>query len=136
MNTMDHTRRQRDTHTCVKGIFAKLFRKLHEVTLDKLDLFFEASVLGVPTSAADLELVVVQADDVHVHEARNLPGRAADAAADVEDAHPGTKGHLRGEVVFVASEGRRERLALVEARKVERLGPAVLVELRCAVVVA
>ena len=132
---MYHTSRQ-ETHTRVKRIFAKLLRKLHKVTLDKLDLIFEASFLGVPTSTADLELIVVQADDVHIREARDFPGGAADAAADVEDAHPGTKGHLRGEVVFVASEGRRERLALVKARKVERLGPAVLVELRRAVVVA
>jgi len=136
INSIDHTKTQRETHTCVKGIFAKLLRKLHEVALDKLDLIFEASILGFPTCAADLEGVVVHADDVHIREARNLPGGAADATADVEDAHPGTKGHLRGEVVLVASEGRHERLALVEAREMERLAPAVLIEVRCAVVVA
>ena len=32
------------------------------------------------------------------------PGRAADATVDVEDAHPRTKEHLHGKVVFVASK--------------------------------
>jgi hypothetical protein len=38
--------------------------------------------------------------------------------------------------VFVTSKGCGERLALVESREVERLGPTILVELCSAVVVA
>ena len=122
--------------TCVKGIFTKLLRKLHEVALDKLDLVLQPSSFGIPMGAADLELIVVQTDDFYIREACNLSGRTTDATANVENTHPRAEGHLRSKIVFVASEGRGECLALVEAREVERLGPTVLIELRRAVVVA
>jgi hypothetical protein len=122
--------------TCIEGVFAKLLRKLHEVTLHELDLILQVSSLGIPASAADLEVVIIQGNDISVREARNLSGGAANTTANVENTHPGTKGHLRGEIVLVASKGRSECLALVEAREVERLGPSVFVKLGGTVVVA
>jgi len=122
--------------TCIKRIFAELFRELHKVTFNKSDLFLQACSLGVPASAADLEFIVVQTNYFNIRETSNLSGRAADATANIENTHPGTKGHLRSEIVFVASKGCGERLALIEAREVERLGPTILVKLCSAVVVA
>jgi len=136
LNSMDHMRRNRRRGTCVEDIFTKLLRKLHEVALDKLDLVLQPSSLGIPMGAAELEFVVVQADDFYIRKTCYLSGGTTDATANVENTHPTAEGHLRGEIVFVASEGCGECLALVEAREVERLGPTVLIELRRAVVVA
>jgi hypothetical protein len=128
--------RYKRRRTRVKRVFAKLFRQLHKVTFDKLDLILQTSSLGVPTRAANLEFIVVQTNYFRIRETGNLPGGATDTTANIKNAHPGTKGHLRGEIVFVASKGRGERLALIESREVERLGPTILVKLCSAVVVA
>jgi hypothetical protein len=128
--------RYKGRRTRVKRIFPELFRELHKVTLDKLDLILQTSSLGVPTRAANLECVVVQTDYFRVRETSYLPSGATDTTTDVKNAHPRTKGHLRGEIVFVASKGCGERLALIESREVERLGPTILVKLCGAVVVA
>lgn len=90
--------------TSVEGILAELLGELHEVTLDKTDLVLEASIFGVLLGARDLVLVVVQADDVDVSEARNFTRGTAHTAADVEHPHSRAKRHLRREVVFVAGE--------------------------------
>jgi hypothetical protein len=47
------------TRTCVKRVFAKLLRQLHEVTFNKLDLIVQVSSLGVSASAANLEVVII-----------------------------------------------------------------------------
>src|SRR6266404_3255962 len=116
------------THTCVECVLAKLLGELHKVACHELDLILQTCILGVLARAANLEGIVVQTDDVHVRETCNFPCGATHATADIKDAHAGTKGHLRGEVVLVTGQGRDERFALVEAREVERLGPTVLVE--------
>src|SRR6266566_499513 len=51
IDSMRYKRRR----TRVKRVFAKLFRELHKVTFDKLDLILQTSSLGVPTRTANLE---------------------------------------------------------------------------------
>jgi hypothetical protein len=109
------------TQTSIKRVLSELFRELHKVALGVCDLILQARLLCVLTCPADLEVVVVQADDVHVRESCDLAGRAADTAADVEDAHAGLEGHGGGEVVLVAGKGGGESLALIESREVEGL---------------
>jgi hypothetical protein len=104
--------------------------------------------------ALDLEVVVVEADDRRVREAGDLASRPTDTTANIEDSHAGLETELSGKVVLMPSklcrwariqhaaltnqyeqgkEGRTdsslEGFAGVEAAEVERLGPAVLVEL-------
>lgn len=122
--------------TSVERVLAELLGELHKVTLAVCELFLETSLLGHAARTADLELVVVDTDDLHVRETRDLARRAADTAADVEHAHAGTQVHARGEVVLVAGGGLVEALALVEAAEVEGLAPAELVEAGGSVVVA
>ena len=105
-----------------------MLRELHEVADGERHAVREARLRGELACAADLELVVVQADNLHVRELRDLARGAANAAADVENTHAGLEVHLRGEVVLVPRERLVEALALVVAREVEGRAPAVLVE--------
>ena len=120
----------------VEAVLAKLLRELHKVADDELHALLEARALRVHARAPDLVLVVVQADDVHVRELRDLARGPADAAPDVEHAHAGLEVHLEREVVLVPREGLVEALALVVPREVEGRAPAVLVQARRTVVVA
>ena len=91
-------------HTSIKVVRAELLDELHEVALDERDLVLEACVLGVLARAADLVFVVVETDDLHVGEARDLPSGTTNTATNVEDAHTGLEAHLGGKVMFVARE--------------------------------
>lgn len=86
--------------------------------------------------ALDLVVVVVEAGDVGAGELGDLAGRAANAAADVEDLHALLDAHAVGEVVLVTGNGLVEGLADGEAAEVEGLAPAVLVQVGGEVVVA
>ena len=120
----------------VERVLAKLLRELHEVPDGVRHGVRQARLRGELARAADLEVVVVEADDVHVRELRDLARGSADAAADVEHAHAGLEVHLEGEVVLVPRERLVEALALVVPREVEGRAPAVLVETGGAIVVA
>jgi hypothetical protein len=122
--------------TCIKVILPELLLQLHKVALHERDLALEARAFGVPPRALYLELIVIEPHDLDVRKARYRARGAADAAPDVEHAHSRAQPHLRREVVLVAGERRSERLARVEAAEVERVGPAVLVQLGRAVVIA
>ena len=65
----------------------------------------------------------------------NLPGRTTNAAADIENLIPIFDANLGGEVVLVAGNGLVEPFAIGETAEVERLAPAVLVKVRCKIVV-
>lgn len=65
----------------------------------------------------------------------DLAGRAANTATNVEDLHTLLHVHGVGEVVLVAGDSLVERLALGEAAEVERLAPAILVDVGGKVIV-
>lgn len=98
-----------------------MFRELHEVTLHKGDLVLQTSVLRVLPRSANLEVVVVKSDNLRVGELGNFTCGAADTAANVEDAHTGTKDHVRGEIMLMTGQGSKESLSFVETREVEGL---------------
>lgn len=135
LSTATANRKQQQL-TSIKRVLAKLLLELHEVSAHKRDLAAQTSVLGIFRRAVDLELVVVESNNFHVGETGDFEGGAADTAPDVEDTHSRTKAHLGSEVVLVTSESSRKRLALVEPTEVERLRPAVLIQLSRTVVVA
>jgi hypothetical protein len=103
----------------IKRILPKLLHELHEVALDELDLVLETQLLDVLGRTANLESIVVQADDVDVGEPGDLTRRASDTTPDVQNAHARLETHLGGEVVLVTGERGVEGFALVESRKVE-----------------
>lgn len=123
-----------DSIDCVEGVLTELLCELHEVSCYEGDLFLETRLLGVLPRALDLEIIIVEPNDGSIGECRDLAGGSTDTTPDVEDTHSGTQAHVRREVVLVAGERRKEGLALVGAREVERIGPAVLVQL-CGTVV-
>jgi hypothetical protein len=79
--------------TSVKRVFAKHLGELHKITLDKLHLLLKTCFLRVPTRAANLEIIVVQARNIDIRELRNFTSRTADTTADVENAHARLKLH-------------------------------------------
>lgn len=121
--------------TSVKRVLSKLLSKLHEVTLDKRDLGLQAHLLGIFTCAADLEVVVVQADDLSIRELRYLACGTTNTTANVKDTHAGLDAHFVGKVMFMASKRGVEGLPLVEAREMERGTPSILIELGGTVVI-
>lgn len=120
----------------VKRVLPKLLRELHEVSDGVRHTVRKPRLRREGARPADLELVVVETDDVHVGKRRNLARGAADATTDIENAHAGLEVHLEGEVVFMPRQGLVERLALVVPREVERRAPTVLVETRRAIIIA
>eukprot|EP00968_Pinguiococcus_pyrenoidosus_P013369 scaffold1220_cov259-Pinguiococcus_pyrenoidosus.AAC.41 len=114
---------------------AVLERHLHEVALHALALPFEA--LRAVQLIAAVHLVLVQRDarDVGLGEARDVPHRAADAAAHVQHFGAGVRAQAAGEVVLVALDRAREGLALEAVGEVEALAPSPLVEQGAQVVV-
>ncbi len=121
--------------TSVKRILSKLLSKLHEVPLDERNLVLQPHLLRVFASAANLEVVVVQADDLSIRELRYLACRTTDTTANVEDTHAGLDPHFVGKVVFVASKRGMEGLSLVEAREMERGPPSIFIELGGTIVI-
>lgn len=95
----------------------------------------QALLGGVVRGALDLVVVVVEAGDVGAGELGDLAGGAANTAPDVEDLHPFLDPDLVGEVVLVAGNGLVEVLAAGVPAEVERLAPAILVEIRGEVIV-
>jgi hypothetical protein len=103
----------------IKRVLPKLTNEVHKVTLDKPDLILKVYFFGVFGCAADLESVVVQADDVDVGEPGDLTCGTTDTAPDIQNAHAGLETHPKGKVVFVAGERGVESFALVKSREVE-----------------
>src|SRR6267154_4116612 len=64
--------RYKGRRTRVERVFAKLFRELHKVTFDKLDLILQTSSLGVPTRTANLEFIIIQTNYFRIRETGNL----------------------------------------------------------------
>lgn len=100
------------------------------------NLLLQAGLLGVLVCTLDLVSVVVQADDFHIGKTGDLAGRAADAAADVQDAHLALQSHAVGKVVLMAGDGLIKAFAGVVAGEVKVRAPSVLVQGGCTVVVA
>ena len=90
--------------TSIEATLAKLLAELHKVTLHKLDLVRQASLLGVLARTSDLEVVVVQAGNFGVAKPRNFTCRAANTTSNVENAHAWLEVHHRGKVVLMARE--------------------------------
>lgn len=107
----------------------------HEVTLDELELAVKLLLLSIVCSAVDLVVVVVQTDDVATGELGDLAGRSTNTAADIENSHALLDTNLVRQVVLMAGNGLVERLVVRKATEVEGLAPAVLVDVRCKVVV-
>ncbi|RDB29948.1 hypothetical protein Hypma_014039 [Hypsizygus marmoreus] len=101
--------------------------------VSKLDL---ASLKSILPGTLNLEVVVVQANDLHVRELSNFAGRTTDTASNVKDPHARTEVHLRGKIMFMAGERSKERLALIETREVEGLRPSIFVQLGRTVIIA
>jgi hypothetical protein len=110
-------------------------RTYHEVTLDVLELVRQTLLLGVGSGTLNLVVVVVQSNNVNTSELDDLTGGSTDTAANIQDAHVVLEVHFVGKVVLVAGNGLVERLAICVAGKVERLSPAVLVQVGREVVV-
>jgi hypothetical protein len=96
----------------------------------------QALLLRIMCRALNLVIVVVQSDDIAAAELDHLARRATHTAPDVQHAHVVAQAHDVGEVVLVAGNGLREGLAVCEAAEMERLAPAVLVQVGGEVVVA
>lgn len=85
--------------------------------------------------SVDLVVVVVETSDVAAGELCNLAGRATDTAADIEDFHALLDANGVSQVVLVTGNCLVKGLAVGESAEVERLAPAVLVQIRGQVVV-
>lgn len=83
----------------------------------------------------DLVVVVVQSNDVDTGEPSDLPSGTTNTTADVENSHAISKAHHVCQVMLMAGDSLVEGFAFVEATEVERLAPAILVEVSCQVVV-
>ena len=90
--------------TSIEIVLPELLRQLHEVTLHELDLLLQSSVFCEPPRPVDLEVVVVEANNLDVGKARNLPRWAADTTANIENTHTGTKSHLGSQIMLMAGE--------------------------------
>lgn len=84
----------------------------------------------------DLVVIVVQAGDVSAGELGNLTSGTANTAADIKNLHILSDANAVGKVVLVAGNGLIERLAGREAAEVERLAPAIFVQVGRQVIVA
>lgn len=115
-----------------RGLCGKTY---HEVALDEVELGRKTLLVRVVGSALNLVVVVVEAGNVATGELCDFASRAADTAANIEDLHAGLDIDAVGEVVLMTSNGLVERLAVGEAAEVERLAPAIFVEISCQVVV-
>lgn len=83
----------------------------------------------------NLIIVVVEAGNVGSSELGDLARGATDTAADIKNLHAFLDAHAQRKVVFVASDGLVERLAGGKAAEMERLAPAVLVQVGGEVVI-
>lgn len=87
-------------------------------------------------STVNLVVVVVQTSDMSAGELGNLAGRASNTTTNVKDFHSLFYTNAVGEVVLVTGNGLVEGLAEGEATEMERLAPAVFVQISSEVVVA
>lgn len=108
----------------------------HEITLGEAQLVRQPFLRRIPCGSLDLVVVVVQPDDVRISELDNLPCRSSNAAPHVEHSHSRLDVHDVCEVVFVTRNCLPERLAVRKPAEVERLSPAILVQVGREVVVA
>jgi hypothetical protein len=108
----------------------------HEVALDEFQLVGQTLLESVVGGTLDLVIVVVQTGNVSTGELGNLAGRAADTTTNVEDLHSLLDADAVGKIVLVTGNGLAERFAVGEAAEVERLAPAVFVQIGGEVVIA
>lgn len=117
-----------DLHS-IEGI--RLETHLHKVALNELVLIRQPTKFCVVRRTIDLVVIVVQSDNVDAGKSSNLPSRTANTAANIENSHPFSETHHVCEVVLMAGDSLVKGLAFVEATEVERLAPAVFVEVSC-----
>jgi len=82
-----------------------------------------------------LVVIVVEAGDVCAGEFCNLPSWASNTTSNIEDFVSILDTNLRSKIVFVTSNGLVERFTVCETAEVERLAPAIFVEICSEVVV-
>lgn len=90
--------------TSIKASLAKHLAQSHKVTLHEFDLVRETSGSGILARPANLEVVVVHADDLDASEACNLARGTSNTTADIENAHARLEAHLESEIVLVACQ--------------------------------
>lgn len=87
-------------------------------------------------STLNLVVVVVKTSDVGASELGDLASGTTNTATDIENLHALLDANLVSKVVLMAGNGLVKGLALGESAEVERLAPAILVEIGSKVVVA
>lgn len=87
-------------------------------------------------STLNLVVVVVKTSDVGASELGDLASGTTNTATDVENLHALLNSDLVSKVVLMAGNGLVKGLALGESAEVERLAPAILVEIGSKIVVA
>lgn len=107
----------------------------HKIALYKGQLIRHSLLGSVVCSALDLVVVVVQASDMRTSEFGNLPRRSSNTASDIQDSVSLLDANLCSQVVLVARNGLEERFTVRESAEVERLSPAVFIEVGSQVVV-
>ena len=95
----------------------------------------ETLLLGIPSRTLNLVVIVVQPSNVCASELCDFAGWPSNTTANVEDFVSVFDTDLRGEIVLMASNSLVERFTVGEATEVERLAPAVLVEICSEIVV-
>jgi hypothetical protein len=84
----------------------------------------------------DLVFVDVQSRDVAAGELDDFASGASHTTANIQDSHIRLYTYGMSQVMFVASNGARECLAIGKLAKVERLAPAVFVKVGSQVVIS
>jgi hypothetical protein len=108
----------------------------HKVALDVLELARKTLLGSIGGGTVNLIVVVVETGDVSASELGNLASGSTNTTANIEHLHAFLDAHGVGEVVFMTRDGLVERLTSRESTKVERLTPAVLIQIRGQIVVA
>lgn len=108
----------------------------HEISLDELQLVGQTLLESIVSGTVDLVVVVVETSNVSTSELGDLAGRAADTTTNIEHLHVLLDAHAVSQVVLMSGNGLVKRLAIGKAAEVERLSPAILVQIGRKVVVA
>lgn len=127
---------------------------MHEIPFNKLQLF-QVLAFSVDIGSIDLVLVVIDADNMDISEARYLTSRSSHSAflaevvslrvvhkivsrrltSQINDLLVGLQFHLESDVVLRTSDTRLKSLRRVSSGKVERSSPSPLVKIGSHIVV-
>ena len=92
-------------------------------------------LLGVPSCALNLVVIVVQPSDMSTGELCNFSSRSSNSAANVKNLVSVFDANLGSKVVFVAGNGLVEAFAICETAEMEGLAPSILVKICCEIIV-